>query len=74
MDAGVTNCVFGKAFDLVDGLGRKGMPHKFRVQIARMVWRLQRPAEIVHSEDIFQKFGVIQIANAAGLASWIKLV
>ena len=41
VDAGMTHGVFGQPFNLVDGLGRIGVPDEFRVQIARMVWRLQ---------------------------------
>ena len=59
---------------LIDGLRRIGMPNKFRIQIPRMVWRLQRKSEIVHREDIFQEFGFLEVANAAGLARRVELV
>ena len=39
-----------------------------------MVRWLQRPAEIVHGEDIFQQLGVLQVADASGLARRIELM
>ena len=39
-----------------------------------MIGRLQRPAEIVHGEDVFQELGLLEIADAAGLARGVELV
>ena len=63
-----------QAFDLVDGLGRIGVADEFRVQVARMVGRLQREAEIVHGENVFEKFRGLEVADAAGLARGIEFV
>ncbi len=35
---------------------------------------LQREAEVVHGEDVFEQFGVLEVADAAGLARWVELV
>ena len=51
-----------------------GVSDEFRIQIARMVRRLQREAEIVHGEDVFEEFGFLEVADAAGLARRIELV
>ena len=50
------------------------MTHKLGVQVARMVRRLQRPAEIVHRENVFQEFRLLEIADAPGLPRGIELV
>ena len=39
-----------------------------------MVGRLQWKAEIVHGENIFEEFGFLEIADAAGLAGGIEFV
>src|ERR1700677_1229080 len=39
-----------------------------------MIGRLERPAKIVHGEDVFKEFRFLKVANAAGLARWIQLV
>jgi len=74
MHARVAHGVFAHAFDVVDGLGGKGVAHEFGVEIERMVGHLERPAEVVHGEDIFEEFGLLEVADAAGLARRIELV
>ena len=39
-----------------------------------MVGRLQRESEIVHGEDVFEKFRGLEVADAAGLARGIEFV
>ena len=66
--------VLGEPLDLVDGLGGIGVSDEFGIQVARMVRRLQRETEIVHGEDVFEKFGLLEVADASGLAGGIELV
>ena len=61
-----------KALHLVDGLGGVGVAHEFRVEIARVVGRLQGEPEIVHGENVFEKLGRLEVADAAGLARGIE--
>ena len=74
VNARVAQRVLGEALDLVDGLGGIGVPDEFRIQIARMVRRLQRKSEIVHGEDVFQEFGFLEVANASGLPRRVELM
>ena len=74
MDAGVAKHVFGEAFHLVNRFGGVSVADEFGIQIARVIWRLQGEPEIVHGENIFQKFGFLKVANAAGLARGIEPV
>src|ERR1700756_5280052 len=74
MDARVAQGVFREAFDLIDGFRGIGVPDELGVQVARMIGRLQREAEIVHGENIFQKFGLLEVADAASLARGIEFV
>src|SRR5580698_613820 len=39
-----------------------------------MIRRFERESEIVHCENIFKKFGPLEITNASGLTSSIKLM
>ena len=48
--------------------------HEFRVQVARMIRRLQRQSEIVHREHVFQQLRFLEVANAAGLPRRIELM
>src|SRR5579864_6212579 len=66
--------VFGEALNLIDGLRGIGVTDKFRVQITRVIRRLQREAEIVHGENIFQEFGFLEIADTARLPGGIELM
>src|SRR5215831_17572817 len=66
--------VLGQALGVVDGLCREGMAHKLRVQITRMIRRLEREAKIIHREHVFEELRFLEVANASGLPSGIKLV
>ena len=68
------HCVLSQTFHLVNGFGGISVPDKFCIQIPRMVRRLQREAEIVHREDIFQEFGFLEVTNSSSLAGRIELV
>ena len=68
MNARVAQRVFAQALIIIGRLGGKGVADEFGVQVARMIRRLQRKAEIVHGEYIFEKVGIVQVANAARLA------
>ena len=74
VNAGMPHRVLRKPFGVVDCLGRKGVAHKFSIQVTRMIRRLQRKSEIVHSEHIFQKLRFLEVPNTAGLPRWIELV
>ncbi len=50
------------------------MAVEFGVEIERMVRRPQREAEIVHGENVFQQFGIVKIADAAGLSRRVEFV
>ncbi len=50
------------------------MADKFGVEIARAAGRLQGKTEIVHGKDVFEEFGFLKIANAAGGAGGIEAV
>jgi len=39
-----------------------------------MIWRLEGKAEIIHGEDVFEEFGLLEVTDAAGLAGWIERV
>lgn len=66
--------VFHQSCDVVKGLGRKGVPAEFGIQIPRMIGRLQRKAEVIHRENVFQKLSGLEISNAPGLARWVEIV
>jgi hypothetical protein len=74
VDAGVAHGVLAQALDVVDGLGGIGVADKFGVEIERMIGRLQREAEVVHGEDVFEELGVLEVADAAGLARGVELM
>src|SRR5215469_15916092 len=65
--------MLGQALHVVNGLGGIGMADELRVQVARMIGWLQRKAEIVHGEYIFEKLRLLEITNAARLPRGIKL-
>ena len=66
MNARVAHGVLGEALDLIDGLGGVGMTNEFRVEVARVIWRLQGKTKIVHGENVFEEFGFLEVADAAG--------
>ena len=66
--------VLGHVLHVVEALGGEHVAVEFRVQISRVVGRPQRKAEIVHGEDVFEQFGVVQVAYAAGLARIVERV
>ena len=74
MDTGVTQRVLGKTLDLVNCFCGIGMPDKFRVQIARVIGRLQGEAEVIHREHVFEELGFLEVTNATGLASRVELM
>ena len=74
VDARVAQGVFALALVVVGGLGGEGVADKFGIEIARMVRLLQRKAEIVHGEDVFEKLRLLEVADAAGLARGIERV
>ena len=55
VDACVTQRVLTLTLIVVDRLARIRVAYKLRVEIARMIRRLQRKDEVVHGEDIFEK-------------------
>ena len=74
VNARVAKGVFGQPLHVIDSFGGIGVADEFGIQIARVVRRLQREAEIVHGEDVFEEFGLLEVANAAGLARGIEAV
>ena len=74
VNARVAQGVFGQALDLVDRLGGIGVAHELRVEIARMIGRLQGETKIVHGENVFEKFRFLEVADTAGLARWVETV
>src|SRR5215469_14188672 len=74
MNTCVTNGVFGKSLDLIDRLRWIGVADKLCIEITGMIRRLQREAEVVHREHVFQEFRVVQIADASGLTCGIELM
>src|SRR6516165_6238034 len=73
VDAGMANGVLGQALDLIDGLGGISVANELGVQITRIIWRLERKAEIVHGENVCQEFRFLKITDATGLARGIEL-
>src|SRR5271170_7616791 len=53
--------VFAQPLKAVDGLGRKGVADELGVEILRMIRRQQRPAEVVHGENIFEKLRLLEV-------------
>ena len=74
VDARVAHGVFGEALDLVDGLGGIRVTNEFSVEVARVVGRLQGETEIVHGENVFEEFGFLEVADAAGGAGGVETV
>jgi hypothetical protein len=72
VNARMPHGVLGQSFDLIDRLCRISVPHEFRVEITRMVRLLQRKTKIVHRENVFQKFGGLEIADPARLPRRIE--
>ncbi len=50
----VPYAVLGDAFHVIGPLGRVGVAHKLRVQVARVIRRPQWEAEVVHGENILE--------------------
>ena len=48
------------------------MADEFGVQVAGMIGRLQWEAEVVHGEDVFEEFGFLEVADAAGRSRGIE--
>jgi len=69
----VADGVFRLALYRVDALGGISVADKLRVEIARVVRLQQRPAKVVHRENILEKFRRLEVANASGLSTGIKL-
>ena len=67
-----THGVLGDAFHLIDRFGGIGVADEFGVEIARVVGRFEWKTEIVHGENVFEKFRFPEIANAASLAGGVK--
>ena len=74
MNPRVPNRMLGQPLHRIRSLRRKGVPDKLRIQIRIVVRWFERPAEVVHGEDVFEKFGVIEVANAAGRPAGVELV
>ena len=74
MNPCVAQSVFALTFVIVYRFGWKSMADKLGVQIARMVRRFEREAEIIHREYVFKKFRFLEIANTAGLAGIVECV
>ena len=51
-----------------------GVAHELGIEVERVIGRLERPAEVVHGEDVFQELGLLEVTDAAGLARGIELV
>jgi hypothetical protein len=66
--------MLGEAFDLVDGFRGIGVSDKLGVQVAWMIRRLEREAEVIHGEDVFQEFRFLEVSNPTGLATGIELM
>ena len=60
--------------NVVESLGGKHVAVELRVQVRRMIGQLQRKAEIVDGEDVFEPLGVAQVADASGLARVVQRV
>ena len=39
-----------------------------------MVRRLQRESEVVHGENIFQEFRILEVPDASRLPGWVELM
>ena len=74
VNAGMAHRMLGEALHLIDSLGGIGVADEFGVQISRMIRRLQRKTEVVHGENIFEKFRLLKVADASGLAGRVQLV
>src|SRR5260370_673171 len=67
MNSGMAQGMFRQPLYVIDRLRRIRVSDEFRIQIAWMIRRLQRKAEIVHGEDIFDELRLLTVANATGL-------
>jgi len=74
VDAGVAQRMFGKPFHLVDRFGGIGVSDELGVQVARVIGWLQRKSEIVHGENVFEKFRFLKVPDAARLTRGVQLV
>jgi hypothetical protein len=72
LDAGVTERVLALALVVVGGFGGEGVADEFGIEVTGMIGRLQRNAEVVHGENVFEKFGLLEITDAAGLAGGVE--
>lgn len=72
VDAGVADDKLLQALFAIDGFGGEGVADELRVEVAGMVWGLQGPAEVVHGEDVFEELGLLEVADAAGLALLVE--
>ena len=68
VNAGVTKCVLALALVVVGGLGWVGVADKLGVEVLAVDGLLERKAEVVHGEDVFEELGLLEVPNAAGLA------
>ena len=74
MNARVPESVLALALVVVGGFGGEGVAHEFSVEIAGVIRRFQGKTEVVHGEDVFEKFGFLEVANSAGLARIVESV
>ena len=74
MNACVAQSVFALTFVIVDRFGWKSVADKLGIQIAGMVRRFEREAEIIHREYVFKKFRLLEIANTPGLPRIVERV
>ena len=68
----VADGVFLEAFLVVDGLGGEGVADELGVEVEGVVGGLEGEAEVVHGEDVFEELGVVEVADAAGLAALVS--
>src|SRR6266702_1772403 len=72
--ASVAQSVLDQMVGVVRRLGTIGMADELRVQIERMVRRLQRKSEVVQCEDVLEKLRAPKGTDAARLPRRIELV
>ena len=68
MHAGMADRVLCYPLDIIDALCRDTCARQIPCSDSADDSASQRPAKVVHREDIFEKLRILEVANAAGLA------
>src|SRR6202021_3146733 len=74
VDPGMTQCVFREPFRVVYGLGGKGVPDEFGIQVKRVAGSSERKTKVVDGKHIFEKFRLLKVSDSSGRAGRVELM